>query len=363
MIRKKQLLVMALGSLGAILAAVSSTSVAEAEESPYCKKVHARATGDAALLFSPTLQAQGVKFPKNGAIDTSATVGNSYQFRAALSWSPLDFYKGFRVMDVGDADCREHEVVVTTEEVLSHGPDYARLPALRAQKQYLESKRPFMRDVRAKIDERQAAGVMTLMDAEDARGKLREFDRKAETLQGEIERLESRGVGAHAPLLSALVEQVSARALERDAEMARVRKLDPWTFSITGGIVPQYDPVDFFGLVQVGYNFGGISRVRQENNYLEARGQELRTARYEVSERVRRFREELRLTEAQNSRELSVLTRDAAALTLAKNTLAKSEATNAQPAVDALELMLIGVESERVFLTQFSSELRRMEEK
>ncbi len=362
MIRKNKTLTISLGALGVLCALCSPTS-ARAQESPYCKKVRARASGDAALLFAPSAQMQGVKFPKNGAIDTASAVGNAYQFRAVLSWSPLDLYKGFRVQDVGDADCREHEVIVTTEEVLLHGADYARLPALRAQHQFLDGKRPFLATVRSKIDERMAAGVMTLMEAEDTRTKLRELDRKAEQLQGEVERLVARGVARDVPLLSSLVTEVSVRAHEHDRETSSVRKLDPWTVSLAGGIVPQYDPVDFFGLVQIGYNFGGISRASNEQRYMDAHAEELRTARYELGGRVQRFREELRVTHAQAERELAVMERDASALTSARNVLAKSAATNAPFALDALELALIGIESERVYLTLFSTELRRMEEK
>jgi len=360
MIRKK--MAIAVGSLGALLAVCVPTS-AWSQESPYCKKVRARASGDAALLFSPSAQVQGVKFPKNGAVDTSSSVGQSYQFRGVVTWSPLDFYKGFRVLDVAEADCREHEIVVTTEEVLKHGADYARLPALKAQREFLEGKRPFFTAARAKLDERTAAGVMTVMDAESHRAQLRELERKSEVTQGEIDRLEARGVARDIPLLSSLVSEVAVRALEHDQETSRVRKLDPWTVGVVGGIVPQYDPVDWFGVVQVGYNFGGISRVDNEHRYMDARSEELRTARYELGTRISRFREELRVTRAQTERELAVLERDAVALTTARNALAKSEATNAPLALDGMDMALIGIESERVYLTQFSAALRRMEER
>jgi hypothetical protein len=121
--------------------------------------------------------------------------------------------------------------------------------------------------------------------------------------------------------------------------------------------------VDFFGVVQVGYNFGGISRVGREHEYLDARAQELRTARYELESRIQRFRLELHATGAQTTRELALLDRDAAALATARAALSRSEATNAQPALDALEVALTGVECERVFLTQLLSEVRRLEEK
>jgi hypothetical protein len=47
---------------------------AAAQTSPYCRKVRARAAGDAALLMSPRIVVQGIRFPSNGQVEGSAGV-------------------------------------------------------------------------------------------------------------------------------------------------------------------------------------------------------------------------------------------------------------------------------------------------
>src|SRR3954468_3905664 len=108
------------GAAAAVATFVSSAS-AHAEESAYCRKVRARATADAALLVAPRVTAEGIKAPSplqaGGKLDpASATSG--YQVRVGASFSPLNFYKGLRVKDIGESDCEQHETAMTARELI-----------------------------------------------------------------------------------------------------------------------------------------------------------------------------------------------------------------------------------------------------
>src|SRR4029453_3358013 len=103
--------------LCALLLAVGRSGQA-APSSSYCREVHARAAGDAALLMSPQIMVQAVRFPSDGALDISESTGGHAQLRAELGFSPLDFYKGLRVLRLGDAECELHERARRAQDIL-----------------------------------------------------------------------------------------------------------------------------------------------------------------------------------------------------------------------------------------------------
>jgi hypothetical protein len=342
--------------------ALTIASPARAEGSPYCEKVRARASADASLLFAPSLQVQGVRYPKNGAIDTSATVGQGYQVRTAVSWSPLDFYKGFRVLEVGQADCEQHEAMITAQQVLTLGVDAARLPALRKTREFLAGQNPRWDAIVQKNDERLAEHVTSLLDANEVRARGGELDKKRAAMEGDVARLEAIGIDAYRGMLSSLMTSIESKAMTFERKASHVRSLEPWTFSITGGVVPQEKPVDYFGVVQVGFNVGAFSRNSADARYLDARAEELRKARYELIDQLRRFKTQVHITNAQSKRELEIVDRRLGALNEARKLLATSEAPNAPHALAILDLDTILAEADRVFLTALVAELSKMEE-
>ncbi len=86
--------------------------------------------------FAPRVTAEGIKAPSplqaGGKLDP-ASANSGYQVRVGASFSPLNFYKGLRVKDVGEADCQEHDTVMTARELLGNAQDIGRLAALREQ--------------------------------------------------------------------------------------------------------------------------------------------------------------------------------------------------------------------------------------
>jgi len=332
-----------------------------AQDSTYCRKVRERAASDASLLFAPSVQVQGLKFPSDGTVDLSVTNGSGYQFRAGLSLSPLDMYRGTRTLRVGEADCQAHELTMTLQELLLAGADFGRLPALRRELAYLDLQESAWGAILAETERRLAAGAATLVDATDVRKRVSDLSRKRAQLKGDVQRLEAMGLDQleHRALSPALIDDAIAAGMRFEDEVSDIRELDPWTLSLTGGVVPQ-DAHNFFGMVQLGFNVGAFVRHAKEERYLAARAEELRAARYEAPAQFQRFRAQVQAAHDQAQRELDIVSNSLSAARAAREILAAHEnAPNASHAVALTDLGLIEGEADRVYLTALVEELTR----
>jgi hypothetical protein len=354
--------VKALASLLLVGVVSTASPLASADESAYCRKVRARASSDAALMFAPSVQAHGIKFPNNGTIDSGVTTGAGYQFRAVLTFSPLDFYRGFRVLRLGDADCEQHLAVEEAQNILEQGADFGRLPALRRQVAILDAKRSTWQALLAMNEERLAAHTISLADATEVRARVSDLELKRTRVAGEISKLEARGLESTRKGLATLAADVRAAAMRFEREASHVRALDAWDVRVTGGVIPQDKPVDFFGMIQVGYNFGGFWRNAYESRYLDARAEELRGSRHELEDRLSRFRDAMRSAATQARGELAVVEHSLTTLGTARAALEKSDAPGAPHALTVVELELVSIESDREFLTALLEELTRLQE-
>jgi len=350
-----------LAAVAAGASVVLTATAASADESAYCKKVRARASSDAALLFAPTIQAQGIKFPNNGTIDSGVTTGAGYQFRAALSFSPLDIYKGIRVKRVGEADCQQHEDVVSAREILSNAADYGRLPALRSQASFIDAKRSEIETIAAKSEERVAAHVASIRDSAEVRGRVSVLYRAREQSAGDAHRIEARGVEEYRGSLSALVAAAEADTMKLEREASHVRKISAWDVRVTGGVIPQDAPIDYFGVVQVGFNFGAFAQGAAESRYLSARADELAKARYELRDELTRFRAQIKSANEQARRELDIVERQRAMLISDRSKLELSEGLSAAQPLGLIALDEMLLESQRIYLTTLIAELTKLE--
>jgi len=335
---------------------------ARADESDYCSRVRARTAGDAALLFSPSLQLQGIKFPRDGMLDLGATTGTEYQLRAALSFSPLDIYKGSLLLRVGDADCEQHEATWNAQELLLAGADFGRLPALAQEAAYLDSQKGSWEAIVAKGEKRLAAGASTLLEASDLRKRAADLERKQAQVAGEIARLRGLGLDRFdgTTLSPSLAGEVERRAIDYEKEVSQVRRLDPWGVTVTGGIVPQDSPIDYFGIVQVSFNFGAFERYAKESRYLEARSREIANARYEVPSQLERFRKQVQAANRQAEQELAVVERSLSALRGTRAALADhADAPAVANALAVTDLAITDGESDRVYLSALVERLSR----
>ena len=159
-----------------------------------------------------------------------------------------------------------------------------------------------------------------------------------------------------------LVDAADRQVMQLERDASHVRSLAAWDVRVTGGVIPQPDQVDYFGMLQVGFNLGAFSRNAQETQYLDARAEELRRARYELRDQVETFRRQIRSAIAQAKRELSVVDRQAKMLAADRSALGQADAPNAPHALAMIDLDAVLVESERVFLAALITELAHFEE-
>jgi hypothetical protein len=345
-----------LASLCGMIALGAVARMADAQESPYCRRVRARAASDAALLMSPRVIVQGVRFPQTGVVDVGATVGSGFQARAALSFSPLDFYKGLGVMEQGDADCAEHEVSAEVDGRLEEGNDPARLAGLLAQVQYLRAHHDEWRAVDSRAAARLGERTITLVEFETVRQRIAELERKLTAAEGEAGEIEARRIGAPSAPIGVLARQYAELAGRLERSEAHVRRLEPWQFQVTAGVIPQ-EPVDWYGLAEVSFSLGALARGPQEERHADARTDEVRRAPYEVEARVQRFRAGVAASLAGARRQLAVVEGDLAVLTSVRETLERSDGGQAAPSHDALVVEELSTESEEVFLRAFIDSL------
>lgn len=354
-------------SVGVAFALSVVTSSARADESAYCRKVEARAAADASLLIAPRVLVEGVKSPSalqtGGKLDPTSP-GHGYQLRAGLSWSPLDAYKGVRVMKVGELDCEQHETVVTAQQLLVQAPDLGRLAALREQAAYLDAQQAVWEGISTRMTERFAAQNTSLIELEEVRAQSAALARLRAQIGGEIARLEATGIETYRGSIPELVRRIGEKAMAFEQEASHVRKLDAWSFNITGGYLPPiYGPgsADFFGVVQLGYNIGGPWQSKAENRYLGAREEELQKSRYELARQLQVLRVHVKGASAQATRELAIIERRSSELAVLRETVARSEAPAAAHAAARIELEAISMQADRVFLTGLIRELSHLE--
>ena len=339
-----------------------------ADDSAYCRRVHARADSDAALLIGPTVRAEAIKLPSslqaNGRVDPTAG-GSSYQFRAGATVSAVGMYKGFRLGSVADADCAQHQAITNAQELLEQAPDFGRLSALRDQAVFLDGRRSTWETISSKMSERFAAQAVTLLNVEDVRTRSALLMRRRAQIGGEIARIEATGVESNRGQVSQLIRSIETTSMKYEREVSHLRSLDAFDIHVTGGYVPPiFDATrsDFFGLVQVSYNLGGPWRNSAENRFLSARDEELKTARYELQRQLKLFRSHVKAALAGAKQELDIVEKNVSALKADRASIEGSDAPSAAYAQAMTDLELISSEADKVFLAGFIRELSHVEE-
>ncbi|HKO89714.1 MAG TPA: hypothetical protein VJU61_01095 [Polyangiaceae bacterium] len=312
------------------------------------------------LLTTPKIVGQALRFPSSGRIDPSTiTLGNSpVELRAGLSYSPIDAWRGHILGRVGDADCREHSAGQVIERLLLRETDQAQLGARRAQAAYLMARRPEWQGLLVKADAELQAGLLTLVELHELRRLTQELERKRVQAEMEVTRLEVQREAAPVAARDAISARgylQEAGALER--EVAALRSLDPWTFTLTGGVVPDQERVQWFGFAEVSYSLGGLFRGAAEERYMRARADELRQAPYELTGKLEFFRRMV-AAEVQNSqRELLVIEAELADV---GQTLARLEGVDARSGSQGrarLTIERISIEADAVLLRTQAREL------
>lgn len=341
---------------------LTNASSASAQSSDYCIKVRARAAGRAALLIAPDLFSDLLRYPES--FETGPSSMDTLQLRVGVSFSPLDAYKGTRLDEIGEADCRAHEAKLRVERALDSSSDAYRLPALRAKLEYLEERRAAWHDLLSRAEQRLSARVITTLEFAAISRQLDELEHKLLQVRGETDRIRAQ-VGdddAEPEALSRYAAEYIATAYELERRESSQRSLDAWEFSLSGGFVPIASTgPDWFGWIQLRYKLGGLFADGHEADYLRARTDELRHARYEVPARAEEQKHKFAVQREQAQKELALIDRQLEFVVKTKASLETVDVPLTAHAIDALAVEQIAAEAEQRLLRVLIETLTRIE--
>jgi hypothetical protein len=188
------------------------------------------------------------------------------------------------------------------------------------------------------------------------------LDRRLLEAQGEAARLEARWAGVTREPIDVVAARYSARTLELERAGSRLRTVARWDVRLTAGMIPQRGAADWYALAELSFKPGGLVQDRQEREYLAARVEELRGARYEAEASLTRLREEARAALETARRDLDRVENQLARLARMKGLLDASETPGSLHARDALRLEELLVQAEQVHLKALVEGLAQLAE-
>lgn len=341
-----------------IASSIFATPVMADDEAPYCRKVRARASEDSALLLWPRLVAEGVRYPSTDTATVGPTIGHGIQPRVGLSHSPLEAYRAFRLGRAARADCRAHEAADHLEDFATHAMSRATLEAARAQSRYLEERRVDWQALVRVAERRLSSGMITALELLDLRRRVGALDRKLHQARSEVARLERRPAQRSSLTLSALEREFTTRSMESEREAAHIRRLDPFQFKLSGGVIPATgEPLAWYGLAELSFSLGTFARYKATRRYLDARQDELAQSVTEPLARLSEVRGDLtsRLTAARE--ELGVIERELLAIRATREAIERARTSRSQAALAVLVADEILTEADRVYLSALVTHL------
>jgi hypothetical protein len=323
----------------------------EAREHPHCRAAKARAHSEAYLLYSPRLSTQLLHVPRNGDYDGSnAFTESGYQVRASVSFSPLDVYRGTTTVDAAEASCERFMARDRLHETLRQGPSYGKAGALGAQIAYLEKQLPRVDAIVHEGERRLAEQIATVWQVDQLRQKQLQIRLQHARLRHEHRQLEERGLDEVGSTdLSTDLASYEASTMLMERHRSTLRRINPWRLGLRLGIVPD-EETDWFGMVELSYNLGGIFQVGAERRYMEARREELRTAPGELQHEVDSFRRSQRLRAEELREELALLEGQLQILSRQAQQLEQIETNEAHHYRALRELEQIAVQARRVLV-------------
>lgn len=344
--------------IAALSAAVLLPLAALADDGAHCRKLRARAATEAALLMSPQLVVQGLRFPH--ALALSELDGASltpYQARAGLAFAPLDLVKGLALTRAAEAECAQDQAQATLESFLLHAEASARLPALRSQVRWLEETAPAWRALRDREEDRFERHLITLFELHQLRARTAVLERQLVQASGEAERLAAEDWQRPAEAPPVLLQQSFSNAVQLERELAGARSLSFWSVRLSAGLVASERPLDWYGLAELTVRLGAPWQGGFEREVVAARAEELHRDRRGLETRVQQLQHRLALLDAQARRELALLDAQLASVAAAREALEGAEAAHVAFARSLLSCDQWVAESERTYLTAYLAAL------
>ena len=332
------------------------------EESIYCQRVRARAAEDAALLLWPRLVAEAVRFPSFTEAVGPTLGGSGIQVRLGVSISPTDMVRGARLDAAADAECELHEASEALRQVLLESADAATLAASKGQAAFLRAHRGEWEALLAQASQRLMAGIITIIELQGLRRSVIELERKLAQVAGETARLEeqqSRSRAASA--FDVLAKRYVGWAMGLERQAAGARAFDAFHVGLTGGVIPGFGVrSEWYGLLAISFQLGGLFGAPASRRYLEARQEELEHAEYELPARASEAQLRLSSQMARALRDLEVVESELATNKVTLAALASSRATIAEHARATATLDQLSLDADRVYLSAFVEELSRL---
>jgi|GEM_PF-2998163 len=337
------------GVLGTFFTA--RTANADDSSTDYCKKTMARANADAALLFAPTAMAQVIRFPQSAFIDpTAMQLGRDVQPRGAVSIGFVDIYKGVGVIEMGKKDCLRQDSLVRLQEVIVQRDDLVRRTAVERKLGYLRSREGDIEAVLKQVEDRFQAGAATLIQVREVRRKALELSAKATEAEMALEGMRKPPPGgASLESLDKMVTEYEAHAVAYEKSVEHVRNLAPWKLGVTAGVIPAPE-FDYFGVVELSYNFGGLFQLSAESRAVAARTAELKNARYELRAQVAEMKRQLAAQADVLRRRTALLQGEMDRVARERASIEATDAPAKAQMLAALTLESIDLEAERIFL-------------
>ena len=173
---------------------------------------------------------------------------------------------------------------------------------------YLEEQLPRVDAIVQAGERRLAEQIATVWQVDQLRQKQLQLRLQHSRLRHEHRQLEERGFDddGGSTDLSADLASYETSTLLMERRRSTLRQLNPWRLGLRLGVVPD-EKTDWFGMVELSYNLGGIFQVGAERRFMEARREELQTAPGEHHHEVRSFRRSQRLRAEELREELALL--------------------------------------------------------
>jgi TolA-binding protein len=336
-------------------------AAAGAADSAYCRRVRAEAASEAARLLSPRVVAQGLRFPQNltglPLSGADGTGGSPFQARAGLALEPLEIVKGVELLRISDFECEAHEARTELELFVENAEGAARLPALRAQVEYLKGQQAKWQQLLGVQEQSFKQHVITVFELNQVRTKAMALDRRLAQAEGEAERLTARGYQRADKPVSQVVERWIDQTVRADSARMGVRGLSFWNFRFTGGVVASQQAPDWYAMAEFSVHFGVLMQDHFDKKALTARQEELRTERSGEQHRVTELQEHLAILKRQTQRELELVQGQLDSLGNVRGSLEKAESPNAAWAAALLACDELLAEAERAYLATLAREL------
>jgi hypothetical protein len=291
-------------------------------------------------------------------MDLGPATSNNVQLRVGFSYSPLDVYRGFKVMGHGDADCLAFESRALLTRILTDGLDGIEAAAHREQVNYLEANQGQWQALLGKAQKRLDARVITLLEFEDFGRRVEDFEHRLEASKAAVARADARGATSSQHGLLAMERTYVSRQRDLDGIESSLHRLQDWNLRMVGGAIPMLDQrVEWFGWMEASYNFGGLFQRPQENNYLRARQRELQDATYEYPARLEVLRREADAMLNHGRRELALADQHLAFLERIASSMGPKETPTASQEMDLISMERISAVSERLYWSALVTEL------